>query len=53
MLRPTMATFRPNSSDSSRICWILWIEELKQEISSRRSARLKTSSSRGLTASYD
>ena len=50
MLRPISATLRPNSAEMSRIICMRWIDELKQDITIRRSARLKISSSRGRTA---
>ena len=53
MLRPSIATLRPNSCDRSRISWMRWIDELKQETTSRFSARLKMSSKRGRTARSD
>ena len=43
MLRPSNATLRPNSSERLMICCSRCTEELKQEMNSRRSARLKTS----------
>ena len=40
MLRPRNATLRPNSCDRSRIICRRWMDELKQEMTSRPSARL-------------
>ena len=53
MLRPITATRRPYSCARSSTSWMRWIEELKQETTTRFSARLKISSMRGRTARSD